>query len=174
MNLQEYQKISQRTFPELNINSELHLNLGIITECAEILDLYKKKIAYKKEIDLLKLILEFGDICFYITNLDSINNRQSKILNKVVNVKTENQIIYLIGNIINDVTLNWELNYELTTSDYFSIIEACLQYYKQSLEKTLEINVRKLQIRYPINFTNQDFKSEKNEYNIIKNEFNFN
>jgi hypothetical protein len=40
--------------------------MGLVTETAEVVDLYKRKWAYKEEIDRVKMIAEVGDILWYI------------------------------------------------------------------------------------------------------------
>lgn len=53
MTLKEYKIESKRTCPNLNTNAEnlLHMALGMQTEAAEISDVFKKKLAYNKDID---------------------------------------------------------------------------------------------------------------------------
>lgn len=44
-----------------------YLGMGLTTEVAEIVDLYKRKWAYKEEIPQASLISEMGDVLWYIT-----------------------------------------------------------------------------------------------------------
>jgi NTP pyrophosphatase (non-canonical NTP hydrolase) len=48
--------------------------LGMQTEAAEIADVYKKHIAYKKELDLVNVKEEIGDLMWYIANLCNMNS----------------------------------------------------------------------------------------------------
>ena len=47
--------------------------LGMQTEAAEIADVYKKTIAYKKPLDFVNIKEEIGDIMWYIANLCNMN-----------------------------------------------------------------------------------------------------
>ncbi len=69
MELKEYMIQSQRTVNPLE-NNDLdtqHALLGMITEVAEIADLYKKKMAYNKYFSKEQLTDELGDLMFYIS-----------------------------------------------------------------------------------------------------------
>lgn len=75
MEIQEYQEKSSRTLSILdsNISDNIHMSLGLITESAEIADVFKKKLAYNKEIDWINIKEEVGDLMFYIANICNIN-----------------------------------------------------------------------------------------------------
>ena len=77
MNLKDYQEQAKRTCPSLEggqLNDLIHMSLGIQTEAAEIADLLKKRLAYKKDIDWVNMKEEVGDTMWYIANLCNINN----------------------------------------------------------------------------------------------------
>ncbi len=67
MNIHEYQKLASRTRPDLgdDFNNQLHMVMGISTEAGELLDVYKKRLAYNKELDLINIGEELGDISWY-------------------------------------------------------------------------------------------------------------
>lgn len=74
MNLKEYQQEAKRTLPDLE-NEDLnilHMLLGMQTEVAELADIWKKKIAYKKAVDWINVKEEFGDLNFYLANFCNI------------------------------------------------------------------------------------------------------
>ena len=76
MNIKDYQEQSKRTLPELGtitMNS-IHMVLGMVTESAELADVYKKKIAYGKSVDEVNVKEELGDCLWYIANMCNINN----------------------------------------------------------------------------------------------------
>lgn len=69
MTFEEYiNTVPQRTVKRLDTESDdrMHAILGIVTESAEIADLYKKKLAYMKDFPKSKLIDELGDLFFYV------------------------------------------------------------------------------------------------------------
>lgn len=76
MTLKEYKIESKRTCPKLSTNSEdlLHMALGMQTEAAEISDVFKKKLAYNKDIDWVNVKEEIGDLMWYIMNLCTFND----------------------------------------------------------------------------------------------------
>jgi hypothetical protein len=70
MNRETYYRECQRTCPDLgnlkdNIN---HMSAGVLTEFGELLDIYKKELAYKKAVDRPNLVEECGDIFWYLYN----------------------------------------------------------------------------------------------------------
>ena len=71
MNLKEYALEAKRTMSkcETSLLDDLHMVLGMQTEAAEIADVYKKHIAYGKDLDLVNVKEEIGDLMFYIANL---------------------------------------------------------------------------------------------------------
>lgn len=66
----EYQGLAARTCPSLpgEHENERHMNLGVVTEIGEVLDIFKKNLAYKKPIDVVNLGEELADIAWYIVN----------------------------------------------------------------------------------------------------------
>jgi NTP pyrophosphatase (non-canonical NTP hydrolase) len=75
MEIQTYQFKATRTLAEIdgNILDVLHMIIGMQTEVAEIADVYKKHIAYKKPIDYVNIKEELGDAMWYIANLCNIH-----------------------------------------------------------------------------------------------------
>ena len=71
MNIFEYSEEIKRTCPHLEseFNDQLHMVIGISTEANELLDTYKKKFAYNKELDKTNIAEEMGDIFWYTINL---------------------------------------------------------------------------------------------------------
>ena len=76
MQIKEYCEKSSRTMAELN---NLHLNtyhmlFGMSTEIGELIDVFKKDLAYNKVIDWTNVQEEIGDLLFYIANFCNINH----------------------------------------------------------------------------------------------------
>ena len=71
MEINTYQGKAARTLAKIdgNILDDLHMILGMQTEVAEIADVYKKCIAYKKPLDYVNIKEELGDAMWYIANL---------------------------------------------------------------------------------------------------------
>lgn len=74
MNTQEYSQKAIRTMAKLTKDTDnLHMILGMVTETGELADVFKKNMAYKKEIDWVNVKEEVGDLMWYIINFCSIN-----------------------------------------------------------------------------------------------------
>lgn len=75
MEIKEYQEQSNRTMASLEtpLQDDLHMILGMQTEVAEIADAYKKHMAYGKELDLINVREEVGDVMWYIANLCNLH-----------------------------------------------------------------------------------------------------
>jgi NTP pyrophosphatase (non-canonical NTP hydrolase) len=76
MDIQEHTKGVMRSVKrlrELGLDN-LHMILGITTEAGELADVFKKFLAYNKEIDWVNIQEEIGDILFYIFAFCSMNN----------------------------------------------------------------------------------------------------
>lgn len=76
MELKEYLSLTERTRSELEsiqLNN-IHMVLGILTEAGELADVFKKNLAYGKEIDWINVQEEISDIMWYISGLCNINN----------------------------------------------------------------------------------------------------
>ncbi len=57
----------------------LHMLIGIQTELGELMDIYKKELAYGKPIDRANLIEEMGDLMFYqaeLMNLEGVSSSE--------------------------------------------------------------------------------------------------
>lgn len=75
MEIKEYQEKAKRTLAKTkdSLTDDLHMILGMQTESAEIADVYKKYVAYNKELDLINIKEEIGDMLFYIANLCNLH-----------------------------------------------------------------------------------------------------
>lgn len=76
MEIKEYQEKAKRTLAKTadSLTDDLHMILGMQTESAEIADVYKKHIAYGKELDLVNVKEEIGDQMWYIANLCNLHS----------------------------------------------------------------------------------------------------
>jgi NTP pyrophosphatase (non-canonical NTP hydrolase) len=74
--IKEYVAFTETTMADLgdqNLNN-IHMTMGMITEVGELVDTFKKHIAYKKDIDWINVQEEIGDLMFYIAGFCRINN----------------------------------------------------------------------------------------------------
>ena len=75
MNLEEYKKEALRTLSvcENDLLDDIHMVSGMVTEAGEIMDVYKKHIAYGKPLDLVNVKEEIGDLMWYIANMCNLH-----------------------------------------------------------------------------------------------------
>ena len=76
LTFEEYQKLSIRTCNDLgdSTSNDTHMIFGMVTEVAELADAYKKHWAYGKDLDMVNVKEELGDLLFYISNFAKFNN----------------------------------------------------------------------------------------------------
>lgn len=76
MNLEYYKKKALRTLStcETPLLDDFHMVSGMVTEAAEIMDVYKKHIAYGKPLDLVNIKEEIGDLMWYIANMCNLHD----------------------------------------------------------------------------------------------------
>ncbi len=179
--LAEYQQLASRTCPDLGTPGEnaLHMQLGIITEIGETLDIFKKKHAYKKEIDLVNLGEELADQLWYVSNnalQRNVNVFDALTLEAITTIVEDNFIIpstearkihttigILLG--LNASTLNME---KFDYVNYVASVYAICKIWKLDLLQILTNNINKLKVRYPDKFdeekaANRDLKAERKE-----------
>ena len=150
MTLTDYQIQAKRTCPSLGSKEVdiLHMKRGVFTECAEIIDALKKRDAYGKTLDIVNIIEEIGDLCWYVTNWCTFENQTFKARGSVwVIEKTEQDVDFLIDRII--------VESKEDVVDFDDIVDRiydlCKVFYVE-LEHCLEKNIEKLKIRYPEKF----------------------
>lgn len=75
MQIKEYAEYTSRTCANLGtpLLDNLHMLLGMSTEIGEIEDVFKKHIAYDKEIDWVNVQEEIGDLMFYVASFCRMN-----------------------------------------------------------------------------------------------------
>lgn len=70
MNWIKYTQLASNTRADLEspLMNQLHMVSGMVTEASEIMDAYKKHFAYGKELDVVNVEEEIGDLLWYIAN----------------------------------------------------------------------------------------------------------
>lgn len=178
--LAEYQQLAARTCVELvDLKQNLyHMNLGIITEVGEIFTVVKKKIAYGKDMDMVNIIEELGDLCWFIVNKDRIleqwpdrelkisatDNKQFEALCKEAglfdnidmnNVPVEEILMGGLGAILVQVTQELPGGFQTPGIGPLAVIKGTCEALQIDFWQMLTTNIKKLQIRYPDQFTEE-------------------
>lgn len=75
MNFDEYTLNAERTTAECGNTQmdNIHYTMGIVTEAGELIDIFKKNLAYNREIDWTNVKEEIGDLLWYLANFCRIN-----------------------------------------------------------------------------------------------------
>jgi NTP pyrophosphatase (non-canonical NTP hydrolase) len=164
MNIKEYQKLAKVTLAkvgkqELDI---LHMYLGIFTECGEVLDIFKKNLAYKKEIDYVNLGEELADICWYVVNLANITGQTLE-----EPIVDEDYIKYYDSKhlVFKDIISNMEVG-EYDTQDVLNLIKTYCNHVNIDFNEILDKNIAKLEVRFRGKFdayraNNRDLDAER-------------
>lgn len=169
MNIKEYQINAARTCADLGSKDKnlFHMECGICTEKGELVDIYKKFFAYGKEIDLVHLKEELGDLCWYQANKDTFLGY----------IYEEDQINF-DGLLQLEATENFEEHKEgvfmlwvdpletLDRQSIWALIYLTGRVYGIDFGDMLETNINKLKARYAEKFTeeaalNRDLDAER-------------
>lgn len=181
----EYQGLAARTCPNLpgEHENERHMNLGVITEIGEVLDIFKKNLAYGKAVDVVNLGEELADISWYIVNKCRF---QEISLEDAFNLVKAEVKELLDTQMFNEQGLSKELKAEALmhpllraycgpTNDIFSapivqlaILANIAEWFELDFFQLLTNNIDKLKVRYPEKFTekaalNRDLDAERAE-----------
>lgn len=181
----EYQGLAARTCPNLpgEHENERHMNLGVITEIGEVLDIFKKNLAYGKAIDVINLGEELADITWYIVNKCRFN--ELPLDDDFTAVKTELKEL-LDTQMFSEQGLSKDLKAEALmhpllqaycgpTNNMFNapivqlaILANIAEWYELDFFQLLTNNIDKLKVRYPEKFTeeaalNRNLEAERTE-----------
>lgn len=164
MTIKEYQLEASRTCKDLGENNFMHMKMGVMTEIGEIVDIFKKNLAYGKPIDVVNLGEEIADVAWYIVNWDTFNEMLSSVKETAKNES--------LGDILQ--SLDWINNYYSVCidNDYFEtneqlgLLKSIADYYNLNFYELLDKNIAKLRTRFPEKFTeeaalNRDLEKER-------------
>jgi len=165
--LNEYQELAARTCTDLGSKklNNLHMKMGLITELAEAIDVYKKKIAYKKDIDYVNLQEELiGDTFFYAVNYCRFNDIElPKLKENIQSTDDFDDIDYVMWLFeLTELSIKPKKNIqEIIKTIYIISVYLNFDFYQ-----SLTNNINKLMVRYPEKFDtdkaiNRDLETER-------------
>lgn len=167
--LKQYQKFAARTCADLGKKklNNLHMKMGLITELAEAIDVYKKKIAYKKDIDYVNLQEELiGDVLWYAVNYCRINKIALPVMPEALLESqkpsyTDEGYVNILIDLVK-LSLKPKKNIPMIIIKIF-ILSTYLNF---DFYQSLTNNINKLMVRYPEKFDtdkaiNRDLKTER-------------
>ena len=181
----EYQGLAARTCPNLpgEHENERHMNLGVITEIGEVLDIFKKNLAYGKPIDVVNLGEELADISWYIVNkcrfheipleedFDTVKAEVKELLDTQMFTEQDLPLTLKAEALMHPLLQA----YCGPTNNIFSapivqlaILANIAEWYELDFFQLLTNNINKLKVRYPERFTeeaaqNRDLEAERAE-----------
>jgi NTP pyrophosphatase (non-canonical NTP hydrolase) len=181
----EYQGLAARTCPNLpgEHENERHMNLGVITEIGEVLDIYKKNLAYNKPFDVVNLGEELADIAWYIVNkcrfheiplddnFDTVKAEVKELLDTQMFTEQDLPVALKTEALMHPLLQA----YCGPTNNIFSapIVQLAMlaniaEWYELDFFQLLTNNIDKLKVRYPEKFTeeaaqNRDLEAERAE-----------
>jgi NTP pyrophosphatase (non-canonical NTP hydrolase) len=181
----EYQGLAARTCPSLpgEHENERHMNLGVITEIGEVLDIYKKNLAYNKPFDVVNLGEELADIAWYIVNkckfheipleedFDTVKAEVKQLLDTQMFTQQDLPVALKAEALMHPLLQA----YCGPTNSIFSapIVQLAMlaniaEWYELDFFQLLTNNIDKLKVRYPEKFTeeaaqNRDLDAERAE-----------
>jgi len=170
INYNNYQELASLTCKDLGDaeKNRIHMEMGIITETAEIIDILKKHLAYGKEVDWNHMTEEFGDAFWYIANYcEIIGFSFSNMVESIIADLDDNDIDFSsIYNELQNVLISIPLNEDIIRSILEYYLTCLINYTDINLNHCLSINIKKLQARYPEGFSsyyalNRDLDNEK-------------
>jgi len=171
MKIIDYQKQAKRTFVNLDskAKNDLHMASGILTEIGEIQDIFKKKLAYNKEIDLVNLGEEAADVAWYLVNKAFLVNIELEEFtieeaNKMIKPQTDGEMFKDMNDDERDLSFCMSLCLHLSASliepkagledpqaALIALAVICDTYGIDFFEQ-LDKNINKLKVRFPDKF----------------------
>jgi NTP pyrophosphatase (non-canonical NTP hydrolase) len=182
MTISEYQIEAKRTCSDLGskYRNVLHTSSGFLTEIGEVIDVFKKRFAYKKPIDYVNLKEEIGDCLWYDANectLLGINfSKEDEEEIDFIFLDMKSSISSIVDNLDEDskVEQTLEIIIEFIHEGRKSAVEV-FAFYKFlcfvwgiDFSDALQTNINKLRVRYPEKFTteaaiNRNLDAEREE-----------
>lgn len=168
MNLKTYQQLTSRTNADLGhpgVNAA-HVTLGIVGETDEAFQAYKE---YFLGLEIQSnVVKEFGDVLWYMSELANEFNIELKVVEfqKKKDIIIHRRIGWIAENIKKYLAYNKPVDVQIL-SDHLNNILSEIKYYLETVDYTLEecldLNIEKLQKRYPEKFSAIDALDKKDE-----------
>jgi len=173
MRFEEYIKKAVKTcaiLPTIEDDNN-HMLVGMLTEIGELADIYKKNLAYKKDIDVVNAKEELGDLCWYVSNFCNFHD-----ITPELNFKTHSILYKDYDNITRTLMMAEAIRpirYGLNTNPKYNILfgaisdilthifDFCL-FNSFDLEEILDTNIEKLEARYPEKFFTEERADKRN------------
>lgn len=168
MNIKQYQIECKRTCTDLggDLNRQ-HMLMGVISEIGEIVDAYKKELAYNKPFDRVNLKEEVADVLWYLCNWATFELKDITSLFKdqtFIEETSKSNIDYIFDFLDRGLDFG---NPIFTINNWYGLCFK-LGLTHEEIETGLENNINKLKVRFPDKFTtenalNRNLEAERKE-----------
>ena len=156
MQIREYQFEASRTCSDLGEeNNYTHMRLGVTTEIGEICDIFKKHLAYGKEIDLVHLGEELADVAWYICNHATFTGVLAGVETGMSECVDLEDVLVSLDFIYLQYTELVEDNTYFSHPEQLGMLKTIADYYELDFESLLDKNIAKLKVRFPEKFTQE-------------------
>jgi NTP pyrophosphatase (non-canonical NTP hydrolase) len=183
---EEYTNLANRTLADLGSKEKnlMHMELGFKTELGELLDVFKKNLAYGKDIDWVNVGEEIADYCWYSVGylffmLQSGNSLPKKDYFNYIEERTKDAVVVAKKQLVTDkievrdpsvasaIIFNISSRLDGTLEDVAYLAGFCV-FADLDFWQILTNNIEKLKVRFPEKFTeenavNRDLESERKE-----------
>ncbi len=176
MDFNEYIKLAVRTESRINPYTGIafsrqqrvfHAAMGLVTEAAELIDVYKKHIYYGKDLDRVNTKEEIGDICWYLALAYDAWGIKPVACVQGETAGTLYQISLMVQS--SAICLGFTEEKSIFDKQLADILGSIIVICKTEgfvLDEILETNIAKLRARYPGKFNsnkalNRDLKTER-------------
>lgn len=183
MKINDYVQWTENTCASLETTKldTIHMLFGISTEIGELTDVFKKHMAYNREIDWVNVEEEIGDLMFYIASFARIVGinleKITKVSKKLAGFDT-NELLFKMTFDVGDLMWIFENHvfHDKKIEDWIPVTEnigdlmACIIAFcgenELDFQQIILTNVKKLETRYPEKFTsyhanNRDLEKER-------------
>jgi len=168
MNLIEYVPLAMRTLSPLPAEMQKHhASLGALTEVGELLDNFKKHLAYGRQLDLPNLLEECGDLNWYLALAAHIGEFDLEyITTDVWDDYPVTSLLYTLSSEVAAFAVNGEFQHSRRCSSILTLEASLLRRYDFTVEESLPVNIAKLAARYGDKYsdycaTNRDLFTER-------------
>ena len=165
MKIQQYQQEAKRTLPILGEDIDRqHMVAGVVGEIGELMDAYKRHIAYGKELDRINVLEEIGDTFWYICGWATIrgytySNVDVPIYTGIYEIQDVEMDVYVP---ITPIDILFRFSVLMHFGEYQNLLNMwwdtakCLGFSDEEIEGALDKNINKLKVRHPEKFTEEN------------------
>lgn len=159
----QYVPLAVRTLNDLGSETKnsFHMKSGMATELGEILDPIKKHVAYGKELDVINIKEEVGDLLWYFACNLHLTTENEEVLEKICepidkiflnSFKKENKIEKFKDNQKESLTILTNISNGISIEVVPYYMSAICKMFDIDIFEAMTLNIEKLKKRFPNKF----------------------